>query len=95
MQAPIKTILLVSLFIASCSSVEMIKPKPDEPLLHSTPAVLDLGRSAYLKGCVDGFNKNTKQSIPVFEICLSMAKTYEVELKEILESKIKENKKAR
>lgn len=89
------TLVLLTAILSSCSSFKMIEPRPEEPPLHSTSAVLDLGRSAYLKGCVDGFNRSVDNKIPVFEVCTSMAKTYEAELKELLEQEIEEYNEAR
>lgn len=48
-------------------------------------SVLDLGRSAYLKGCIDSKNVFIPEKASVFETCREMAKVYEDELKDILE----------
>lgn len=48
-------------------------------------SVLDLGRSAYLKGCIDSKNVFIPEKTSVFETCLEMAKVYEDELRDILQ----------
>ena len=48
-------------------------------------SVLDLGRSAYLKGCIDSKNTYAPEKPSAFKKCRELSKLYEEELKEILE----------
>lgn len=71
------------LLISSCAH-QGIKEEIQEDRI-SLQAVLDLGRSSYLKGCVDSkheFAPALKQS--VFVKCRELSKKYEGELLEIL-----------
>lgn len=50
----------------------------------SLQAVLDLGRSSYLKGCVDSKNEFSSSKESSFVRCRELAKEHEKELLEIL-----------
>ena len=47
-------------------------------------SVLDLGRSAYLKGCIDSKNVFRPDATSAFDTCKELAIIYEDELKDIL-----------
>lgn len=56
----------------------------------SVQSVLDLARSSYLKGCVDGknlFASEIRQS--AFAPCLETAKEHEAEIRQILEQNVR------
>ena len=58
----------------------------------SSLTILDLARSSYLRGCVDGKNEfasSLKKS--AFNRCLEMAKLHEEDIKTIINSDIKKN----
>jgi hypothetical protein len=49
-------------------------------------SVLDLGRSAYLKGCIDSKNYFMKDTVfSAYDACMELAKVYEDELMDILQ----------
>lgn len=79
---------LISLLLitTACSSVAQKNKKVEQGPLHPTGAVIDLGRSAYLKGCVDALAPVTPRKISVFDSCKVMAREYAAELKQILET---------
>jgi hypothetical protein len=76
------------MFVVSCAH---ISDKPAKLRIQekdlSLQSVLDLSRTSFQKGCVDGM----KYQYPLktygknFEACLKMAKDHESEIKEILE----------
>lgn len=76
--------LLPLILVVSCASIT--RQHSTEPPLHDTQAVLDLGRSAYLKGCVDGVGALVPQyKKSKFEDCKNLALKYEQDLKTILD----------
>lgn len=68
-------LLLLCLFFTSCAHQGVKKQIKEGEL--STGSVLDLARSAYLKGCVDTKSKD-------FTECLEMARDYEKDVASIL-----------
>ncbi len=89
---PCQIVLLMGLF-CSCSTLSGPKPKgiKEELKKHDIglESLLDLARSSYLKGCVDGKNtfvkiypENKRSS---FAKCTDMAKSHQEDIREILE----------
>jgi len=51
----------------------------------SLGAMLDLARSSYLKGCVDGKRHFVNKRVNTFNKCVDMAKEHELEIKSIFD----------
>lgn len=76
---------LVFLLLLSCAHKPMGIKEEIENKHISLGSVLDLGRNAYLKGCVDSKNEFApKLKKSSFKKCLELAKIYEAELFEIM-----------
>lgn len=81
-------LIILSLVLVSCAALgpkKELKKEIDNGEV-SVGSVLDLSRSSYLKGCVDGIKYLTKKETKgvVFEYCRTKAKLHEDEIKEIL-----------
>ena len=80
--------LITILLLTSCASVNkkaQLKHEINDGQV-STGAVIDLARSSYLKGCIDGIKHLTKkQSKGVyFEFCKVKAKSHEEDILSII-----------
>lgn len=80
--------LILALALLGCAQLsEVTQPSAKERIMSqeiSEQSVLDLSRSSYLRGCVEGSALNTDRDLH-FESCVALSKKHEKEIKEILE----------